>query len=70
VGATSDVVVVCVLRSGASTKVQLGSRLRALRPRRLMMVDFMVVLTVRISFGVDSFNSERLIQNVSSRYRV
>lgn len=43
VGATSEVVVVCVDAAGVSTNVQLVRRLRGRRAKRLMVVDFMVV---------------------------
>lgn len=42
VGATSEVVVVCVDDAGVSTNVQLVRRLSAPSARRLMVVDFMV----------------------------
>ena len=48
VGATSEVVVVRVDGAGVSTNVQLVRRLRALRVRRLMVVDFMVVRYVLV----------------------
>jgi len=42
-GVTSAVVVVCVEGSRLSTTVQAGRKMRAARPRRLMMMVFMMI---------------------------